>query len=115
MRAEGELSAVRAVPRGVHPRRPVVLSSPRLLRLGIGFAEGLDGDALHDLVLQRTIAEVRCSLSDGVHHVHALDDLTESSVLPVKMRARLMHYKELAACGVRHHGTRHGKNARRML
>ena len=77
--------------------------------------KGFYGNGFHSLVFHWTVAVVGCNFCDFIYHIHAFNDFTKCSVLTVQMGRGLMHDEKLAACGVRDHGTRHGKNAFSMF
>lgn len=52
---------------------------------------------------------------DGIHHIHAVDDFSECCIRAIQVGSILVHDKELAACGIRMHGTSHGNHTFRML
>ena len=91
------------------------LSFFEFVRFRVIYAEGIDGHGFDSLILQRTVCVVGSGLGNCVYRLHAFDDLAECSVLTVQMGRGLMHDEKLAACGIRDHGTRHGKNAFSMF
>ena len=57
-----------------------------VLRFRVLHSEGIHGDALHHLVLQGPVGIIGGRLGDSVHHIHALDDLSERRILAVQVR-----------------------------
>ena len=52
----------------------------------------------HYLWLYRLVSEICCNSSDLVNYFNALNNLSECSVLTVKVRSVLVHYEELRTC-----------------
>ena len=86
-----------------------------LLGFGIFHTEGINRDLLHDLRLQRLIAEIGLAGSDLIDNLHAFDNLTECCVAAIQMRRVLVHDKELRTGRVGSHRSGHGENASLVL
>ena len=80
-------------------------------RLRISLTEGLCGHAADALYFNGSVGIIRSAFRNLVYHIHPLDHFAESGISAVKVRACLMHDKELAACGIRMHGSCHGQHA----
>ena len=75
----------------------------------------LDSNLRHSDCDYRSILPAGWSRSDAVHLIHAVDDLTEGSVLTIEVGSICMHDDELGTSGVRIHRTRHGNHTTLVL
>ena len=70
-------------------------NSLELLGFRIFYSESFYSDALHHLIFQRSVLVVGSSLRDLVYIFLSLDHLSKRRISAVKMRACLVHDKEV--------------------
>ena len=85
-----------------------------LLGGGIGYSVSIDANRRHLLLGIGAVAIIGVLVGDLVHHVHTVGNSAECGISAVEVRGRLVHDEELAACGIRMHGARHGQDALRV-
>ena len=83
--------------------------------LRVGFAVGIHGDGSDLLLRLGTVIAISLDRSNGINHIHAGGDLTESGVLSVQVLGVRMHDEELAAGRVWRGRTGHAQNAPLVL